>query len=142
MASGMNIKDFWIVDSCLNIHIDNDIKKFVQYKEIKLIQIQMGGGLIKAIGIKLVEFTVAQTDHSAYTIIFTKVYHCPDFFTNVVLLSVLWRKGACFNGLYNTINFVKDQAEIAYIPYINGLNTFILVDNFVEISFAMALATA
>ena len=70
------------------------------------------------------------------------MYHCPDFFTNVVLLSVLWGKGAFFDGLHNTINFVKNQAEIAYILYINGLNMFILVDNPAEIPFAMALITA
>ena len=34
-ASGTDIKDSWIADSCLNIHIGNDIKKFVQYKEIE-----------------------------------------------------------------------------------------------------------
>jgi len=70
------------------------------------------------------------------------VYHCPNFFTNVVSLSVLQGKGAFFNGLHNTINFVKDWAEIAYVLYINGLNTFILVDNPTEVPFIMALATA
>ena len=97
---------------------------------------------MKAIGVGLVELTVARTDHSAYTITFTKVYYCPNFFTNVVSLNILRRKGAFFNGLHNTINFVKDWAEIAYIPCINGLNTFILVDNPAEVPFAMALATA
>ena len=89
MASGTNIKDSWIADSCSNIHICNDIRRFVQYEEIEPIQIQTGGGLIKAIGVGSVELTVARTDHSAHTITFTKVYHCPDFFTNVVLLSIL-----------------------------------------------------
>ena len=77
----------------------------------------------------------------AYTITFTKVYYYPDFFTNVILLNVLQGKGAFFNGLYNIINFVKNWAEIAYTPYINGLNTFILVDNPIEVPFAIALAT-
>src|SRR6266567_9645538 len=125
MASGMNIKDSWIADSCLNIYICNDIRRFVQYEEIEPIQIQTGGGLMKAIGVGLVELTVARTDHSAHTIIFTEVYHCPDFFTNVVSLSVLRGKGAFFDGLHNTINFVKNRAEVAYIPCINGLNSFI-----------------
>ena len=142
MASGTNIKDSWIADSCSNIHIGNDISKFVQYEEIEPLQIQTGGGLMKAIGVGSVELTVARTDHSAYTITFTEVYHCPDFFTNVVSLNILRRKGAFFNGLHNTINFVKDRAEIAYVPCINGLNTFILVDNPAEVPFAMALATA
>ena len=101
----------------------------MQYKEIEPLQIQTGGGLIKAIAVRSVELTVAQTDHSAHTITFTKVYHCPDFFTNVISLSVLRRKGAFFNGLRNTINFVKNRAEIAYIPCINGLNSFILLDD-------------
>ena len=57
------------------------------------------------------------------------------------MLSVLQEKGAFFNGLYNIINFVKDRAEIAYTLYINGLNTFILVDNPTEVPFIMALAT-
>jgi hypothetical protein len=35
IALGMNIKDSWIADSRLNIYIGNDIKKFVQYKEIE-----------------------------------------------------------------------------------------------------------
>jgi hypothetical protein len=35
MASGTDIKDSWIADSRLNIHIGNNIKKFVQYKEIE-----------------------------------------------------------------------------------------------------------
>jgi len=70
------------------------------------------------------------------------VYYCPDFFTNVVSLNILRGKGAFFNGLHNTINFVKDRAEIAYVPCVNGLNTFILVDNPTEVPFAMALATA
>ena len=35
MASGTNIKDSWIADSCSNIHIGNDISKFVQYEEIE-----------------------------------------------------------------------------------------------------------
>ena len=60
---------------------------------------------------------------------------------NVVLLSILQRKGAFFDGLHNTINLVKNQAEIAYIPCINRLNIFILVDNLAEVPFAMALAT-
>ena len=77
----------------------------------------------------------------AYTIIFTKVYHYPDFFINVVSLNILQGKGAFFNGLYNIINFVKDWVEIAYIPCINGLNIFILVDNPAEVPFAIALAT-
>ena len=97
---------------------------------------------MKAISIKLVKLTVARTDYLAYIIIFTEVYHYFDFFTNVVSLNILWRKGAFFNGLYNTINFVKDWAEIAYVLYINGLNIFILVDNPAEVPFAMALATA
>ena len=46
-----------------------------------------------------------------------------------------------FNGLYNTINFVKDWAEIAYILYINSLNIFILVDNPIEVPFAIVLTT-
>jgi hypothetical protein len=129
MASGIDIKDSWIADSCLNIYIGNDIKKFVQYKEIEPFQIQTGGGLMEAIGIRSVKLTVTWTDYSAHTIIFTEVYHCPDFFTNIISLSVLWGKGAFFNGLRNMINFVKDQAEIAYIPCINGLNSFILLDN-------------
>ena len=49
----------------------------------------MGGGLIKAIGVGLVELTVAWTDHLAYIIIFTEVYYYPDFFTNVVLFNIL-----------------------------------------------------
>ena len=77
----------------------------------------------------MVKITVAQTDYSAYTIIFTKVYYCPDFFTNIVSLSVLWGKGAFFNGLHNTINFIKNQVEVAYILCINGLNSFILLDD-------------
>ena len=129
MASGTSIKDSWIADSCSNIHIGNDIKKFVQYEEIEPFQIQTGGGLIKAIGVGSVELTVARTDHSAHTITFTEVYHCPDFFTNVVSLSILWGKGAFFDGLHNIINFVKDRAEIAYTPCINGLSSFILLDN-------------
>ena len=101
----------------------------MEYEEIKPLQIQTGGGLIKAISIRSVELIVTQTDHSAHTITFTKVYHCPDFFTNVISLSVLRRKGTFFNGLRNTINFVKNQAEVAYIPCINGLNSFILLDD-------------
>jgi len=73
---------------------------------------------------------------------FTEVYYYPNFFINVVSLSILQGKGAFFNSLYNIINFVKDWAEIAYILYINGLNTFILVDNPIEVPFTMALATA
>ena len=101
----------------------------------------MGGGLIKAIGVGLVELIVARTDHLAYIIIFTKVYHYPNFFINIVSLSILQGKGAFFNGLYNTINLIKDWAEIAYVLCINGLNIFILVDNPVEVPFAIALAT-
>jgi hypothetical protein len=57
------------------------------------------------------------------------------------LLSILQEKGAFFNGLYNIINFIKDWVEIAYTLYINGLNIFILVDNPIEVPFAIALAT-
>jgi hypothetical protein len=39
MALGIDIKDSWIADSRLNIHIGNNIKKFVQYKKIKPFQI-------------------------------------------------------------------------------------------------------
>ena len=39
MALEINIKDFQIVNSCLNIYIGNNISKFVQYKEIKPLQI-------------------------------------------------------------------------------------------------------
>jgi len=46
-----------------------------------------------------------------------------------------------FNSLYNIINFIKDWAEIAYTLYINGLNSFILVDNPIEVPFTIALAT-
>jgi len=70
------------------------------------------------------------------------VYYYPNFFTNIVSLNILWGKGAFFDGLYNMINFIKDRAEIAYVLYINGLNTFILVDNPTEVPFAIALATA
>jgi hypothetical protein len=35
MASGIDIKDSWIADSHLDIYIGNNIKKFVQYKEIE-----------------------------------------------------------------------------------------------------------
>jgi hypothetical protein len=69
------------------------------------------------------------------------VYYYPNFFTNVILLSILRVKGAFFNGLYNIINFIKDWAEIAYTLYINGLNMFILVDNPIEVPFIIALAT-
>ena len=84
---------------------------------------------MEAIGVGSVKLTVARTDHSAHTITFTEVYYCPDFFTNVVSLSVLRGKGAFFNGLHNTINFIKNQAEVAYVPCINGLNSFILLDD-------------
>jgi len=97
---------------------------------------------MRAIGVRLVELIVARTDHSAHIITFTEVYYYPDFFTNIVSLNILRGKGAFFDGFYNTINFVKGRAEIAYILYINGLNTFILVDNPVEVPFAIALATA
>jgi len=73
----------------LNIHIGNDIKKFIQYKEIKPFQIWTGGGLIQAISVRLVKLIVAQTNHLAYITIFTKVYYCPNFFINVISLSVL-----------------------------------------------------
>ena len=69
------------------------------------------------------------------------MYYYPNFFINIISLNVLREKGVFFNGLYNTINFIKDWAEIAYILYINGLNLFILVDNPTEVPFAMALAT-
>jgi len=70
------------------------------------------------------------------------VYYCPDFFINIISLNILRGKGVFFNGLYNTINFVKNRAEIAYILYVNGLNMFILVNNPIEVPFAIALATA
>ena len=70
------------------------------------------------------------------------MYYCPNFFINIVSLSILRGKGVFFNSLYNIINFVKNWVEIAYTPYINGLNLFILVDNPAEVPFAMALATA
>jgi len=44
---------------------------------------------MKAIGVGLVKLTVARTNHLAYIIIFTKVYYCSNFFTNVVSLSIL-----------------------------------------------------
>jgi hypothetical protein len=44
---------------------------------------------MKAIGVRSVKLIVARTDHSAYTIIFTKVYYYPNFFINIVLLSIL-----------------------------------------------------
>ena len=69
------------------------------------------------------------------------MYYCPDFFINIISLNILQRKGAFFDSLYNIINFVKDWAEIAYIPYINGLNIFILVNNPVEVPFTISLAT-
>jgi len=65
IALGMNIKDSWIANSYSNIYIGNDIKKFLQYKEIQPFQIQTGGGLIQAIGVGSVELTVTRTDHSA-----------------------------------------------------------------------------
>ena len=101
----------------------------------------MGGGLIEAIGVKLVELIVAQTNYLAYTITFTNIYYCSDFFINIVLFSILRGKGAFFNGLYNIINFIKDWAEIAYILYIGSLNLFILIDNPLEVPFVIALAT-
>ena len=70
------------------------------------------------------------------------MYYCLDFFINIVLLSILWGKGAFFNSLYNIINLIKDWVEIAYTLYINGLNIFILVDNPAEVPFIIALATA
>ena len=97
---------------------------------------------MEAIGVRLVELIVAQTDYLAYIITFTNIYYYPDFFINIILLSILRGKGAFFNSLHNIINFVKDWAEIAYIPCINGLNLFILVDNPMEVPFAIALATA
>ena len=57
------------------------------------------------------------------------MYYCPNFFTNAISLKVLWGKGAYFNDLYNTINFVRNWVEVAYIPYVNGLNLFILLDD-------------
>ena len=69
------------------------------------------------------------------------MYYYPNFFINIISLNILQGKGAFFNGLHNIINFVKDWAEIAYILYINGLNMFILVDNPIEVPFAIALAT-
>ena len=96
---------------------------------------------MEAISIRLVELIIARTDYLAYTITFIKVYYCPNFFTNVVLLSILWGKGVFFNSLYNIINFVKNWAEIAYTLCINRLNLFILVDNPVEVPFIIALAT-
>ena len=44
---------------------------------------------MKAIGVKSVKFIVAWTNYLAYTIIFTKVYYCPDFFINIISLSIL-----------------------------------------------------
>ena len=99
----------------------------------------MGGGLIKAIGIGLVKLIVARTDYSAYIITFTKVYHYPDFFINIISLNILQKKGVFFDGFYNIINFIKNRAEIAYILCINGLNIFILVNNPAKVPFAMAL---
>jgi hypothetical protein len=77
----------------------------------------------------------------AYTITFTKVYYYPNFFINIISLSILQGKGAFFNGLYNIINLIKNRAEIAYVLYVNGLNIFILVDNPIEVPFTIALAT-
>ena len=94
-----------------------------------------------AISVRLVKLIVTQTNYLAYTITFTNVYHYPNFFINVISLSILQSKGAFFNSLYNIINFVKDWAEIAYILSINRLNMFILVDNPAEVPFAIALAT-
>jgi hypothetical protein len=39
IALGTNIKDSWIADSCSNIHICNNIRRFVQYEEIEPFQI-------------------------------------------------------------------------------------------------------
>ena len=59
----------------------------------------------------------------------------------MVLLSVLWGKGAFFNGLYNTINFIKNWAEVAYTLCINGLNSFILLDNPIQLRLIKELPT-
>jgi hypothetical protein len=77
----------------------------------------------------------------AYIITFTKVYYYPNFFINIVSLSILQGKGAFFDSLYNIINLVKNRVEIAYVLCVNGLNMFILVDNPIEVPFAIALAT-
>jgi len=63
---------------------------------------------MEAISVGLVKLTVAWTNYLAYTIIFTNVYYYPDFFINIILLSILRRKGTFFNGLHNIINFIKD----------------------------------
>ena len=39
---------------------------------------------MEAIGVGSVELTVARTDHSAHTITFTEVYHCPGFFSGAL----------------------------------------------------------
>ena len=69
------------------------------------------------------------------------MYYCPDFFINIILLSILRGKGAFFNSFYNIINFIKNWVKIAYTLYINEFNLFILVDNPIEVPFAIALAT-
>ena len=44
---------------------------------------------MKAIGVKLVKLIVAQTNHLAHIIILTKVYYYPNFFINIISLSIL-----------------------------------------------------
>jgi len=44
---------------------------------------------MEAISVGSVELIVARTNHLVHIIMFTEVYYYPNFFTNVVSLSVL-----------------------------------------------------
>lgn len=130
----------YLFDTGANSHVFNDRSKFITYSQVNRGDVSGATGSAAIAGRGTIAMKVVLQDGTISQIRLDNVLHCPEFATNVISQAPFKRKGAYYSSREDKL-YTADGDEFAYLPEIDGIPNFLVINNDNEAPAALAYAS-
>ncbi|KAF2726492.1 hypothetical protein EJ04DRAFT_571221 [Polyplosphaeria fusca] len=131
-----------IFDTDTNKPMCNNKDKFISIELSSIIHVQTGSNIAKVEGQGTIQLCIALADGSTSNIQFTKVLYCPSLCLSIISPGQVRPKGLYYHGLYQKIQRIEDDIEVAYVLKINGTLIFLKCTDKVQAAWLLAYVNA
>jgi hypothetical protein len=144
LEKAVNDKDYqdcYCYDTAANRHVFNSKAKFIEYRPTSSSTIRGSTGSTLNAGVGTVAINVVKSDGTTELIHLRDVLYCPDFATNAICQWPFKRGGVYYHSGKDILTKGETEKELVYLPEIDGIPNFLVVDHPEDAPAALAYAS-
>jgi hypothetical protein len=144
LRKAVNDKDYknrYCYDTAANRHVFNSKTKFIEYHPSITNDVRGSTGSTVNCGVGTVAIEVVKSDGRTELLHLKDVLYCPDFATNVICQWPFKRRGVFYHSGKDKLVTGEDEHELVYLPEIDGIPNFLVVNDSTQAPDALSYAS-